>query len=477
MKVTFISHASILVEAGGVAVLSDPWWCGPCFGAQWWNYPLPYLRAVDDRPIDYIYVSHGHHDHFHPGTLATLPKTAKVLVSSALDLAPAVRELGFDVIEVDPEHPKLLGRAGLEVRIVPTHGDDTLMTLSDGREVCVNLNDALHSAPETLQTAFVKRLRSWYPRIDYVFCGYGVASHFPNCYRIPGKNAEATAGRRQAYFNRQWAKLIAGIAPRYGFPFAADVVLLQDDLFWANEATHNPERPTTVFTQQHPDRGTTVIDIAPGFQVADGQVTSMVTRQPLHGARIRSELREQVERANRVGQMNDAAVADVVRALEARLANCRDYLGTFEGDYRMALRFLNSPLCVVLQKRGKAITLNAADSESVGEVDLSYTTRWAYLRWALERPYGDELLFVGSGGIFDYASTSAAARALHRELITLIKNQPTPSRSLPAGEISLWRKIKRTAKGLLRRDERDLYDLLSWTEFDTTPALRRRLKP
>ena len=52
MKITFVGNAGILVEAGGVLVLSDPWWRGPCFGAQWWGYPLPYVEALESRKID-----------------------------------------------------------------------------------------------------------------------------------------------------------------------------------------------------------------------------------------------------------------------------------------------------------------------------------------------------------------------------------------------------------------------------------------
>ena len=39
MKISFVGHASILVEANGIGILSDPWWQGPCFGVQWWIYP------------------------------------------------------------------------------------------------------------------------------------------------------------------------------------------------------------------------------------------------------------------------------------------------------------------------------------------------------------------------------------------------------------------------------------------------------
>jgi RNA polymerase sigma factor (TIGR02999 family) len=47
LRIKFIGHASLLIEAGGVTILSDPWWSGPCFGAQWWNHPPPRADFVD----------------------------------------------------------------------------------------------------------------------------------------------------------------------------------------------------------------------------------------------------------------------------------------------------------------------------------------------------------------------------------------------------------------------------------------------
>ncbi|MGH8607320.1 MAG: MBL fold metallo-hydrolase [Gammaproteobacteria bacterium] len=97
MKIHFVGHASILVEVDGVRILSDPWWRGPCFGAQWWTYPVPDIGTVGDGRLDYIYISHGHHDHLHHGTLKTLPHDAKVLVSRDLDLADSIRELDLAI--------------------------------------------------------------------------------------------------------------------------------------------------------------------------------------------------------------------------------------------------------------------------------------------------------------------------------------------------------------------------------------------
>src|ERR1044071_5635825 len=109
MRITFIGHASILIEANGVRILSDPWWNGPCFGAQWWPYPLPYIQAAQDAQIDYVYVSHGHPDHFHPPTLK-LFQGAKVLLASGSELAVPIRDLGFEVIENDGSSETDLGR-------------------------------------------------------------------------------------------------------------------------------------------------------------------------------------------------------------------------------------------------------------------------------------------------------------------------------------------------------------------------------
>ena len=311
MKITFIGHAAILIEAAGLSILSDPWWRGPCFGSQWWNYPAPHLDPLKDRKIDYIYISHGHHDHFHPGTLGTLSKDATVLVSSQIGLAFSLRQQGFNVIEVDEDCPAQLGDTPVSCRIMRTHGDDTLMILSDGTEVCVNLNDALHSAPDDVQAHYIGKLKQLHEKIDYVFCGYGAASHFPNCYVIPGKDRNATASRRQRYFNNQWAKIIGKLSPVFGFPFAADVVFLEDDLMWVNEPTHNSQRPTAAFDTRHPASPVTVSDIAPGFTIDDGIVTAPVTRQRLMEASIKLACAQQIARANRLGSVTRTSVEEV----------------------------------------------------------------------------------------------------------------------------------------------------------------------
>ncbi len=472
MKVTFIGHASIFAETNGLTILSDPWWRGPCFGAQWWPYPLPREDLVANRRIDYVYISHGHHDHLHPGTLATLHKGAKVLVSARLDLAAGIRALGFEVIEVPDDEPVSLG-FGVTCRIIETHAGDTLMVLDDGREVLVNLNDSLHSASAAVQRQFVERLRKLHAQIDYVFCGYGIASHFPNCYVIPGKDNEATTARRQRWFNREWVDIIHRLEPRYGFPFAADVVFFEEDLFWSNEVAHNAERPTDVFRASHPHSTVTVIDIAPGFSIQDGQVLKAAVRQPVQAASLRIECAEQIARANRHAAVDDASLERLAALLESRVSECANYLRSFEADYAILIALHHSARGLLLRKRGGDLSVSLHTPQAQDDFDVVYTTRLAYLRRALTEPYGDEILFVGSGGIFAYRDRATAGTHVHRELVDLLRNRQGPIRR----RAHPLRRMASYAKQAIKRSlgtpaEPDLYDLGVWTVFAGEKTVR-----
>ena len=463
MQISFIGHASILIESNGVRILSDPWWRGPCFGAQWWTYPLPDITPLEHK-VDYIYVSHGHHDHFHPGTLKTLNPDAKVLVSRQIDIAAHIRELGFEVIEIGDDEERML-EGGLKVRIVETHGADTFLAVSDGTSVCVNLNDALHAAAEEVQDKFIALLKSCYPKIDYLFCGYGVASHFPNCYRIPGKDPIATAGRRQAYFNRRWVRIVSALKPRFAFPFAADVVFLEEDLIAFNEPTHNLERPTDVFRQAFPDAQTVVMDIAPGFQITDGNVTRAVYRKPLSLAQLRSDCADRLVRANEYGTGTDAAFDDVLKLVRDNVSLCTAYLQEYAGDYQFLVKFRNYARGISIVKRGKTITVEPQSAAETLTPDVTYVTRLQYIRWSLTSEYGHEILFVGSGGIFEYATRAKAERNVHRELMVML----VPHKTAPGsrfGNQPRWKyHVKRTIRRMLGKGAADLYDLSAWTAW------------
>ncbi len=465
MKITHIGHAAILIEAQGISILSDPWWQGPCFGAQWWLHPSAYLAPVEARAPDFIYVSHGHSDHLHHATLRRLPKSAKVLVSDALDIAGPIGDLGFDVVQVSARSPVEIA-PGVKIEITPTLGGDTYMVIDDGGEICFNFNDAVHAAPDAYQARCIDDLLSRYRAPDYLFCGYGTASHFPNCYVVPGMDAPATAIRRQGHFNRVWARIAAATGARFAFPFAADLAFFDDDLMWANEPIHNAGRPTDVFDSLYPDSKTRAIDCAPGFCIEGGKIVREILFEPVSNEALRAERVHDIAAANRFSCPDRGQMEALAALVQRNVDICADYLRELRRNYRFLLVVKGAGAAIEIGKTGDDIGVTVIDAPfDTALYDIVFTTRFSYLRRALTTQYGHEGIFVGSGGIFAYRDRATADRNLHLELWVLLQDvrEAPPSRF---GEQPKWLfDLKNGVKALLGRKPSTLYDLRSWIVY------------
>lgn len=463
MRIESIGHAAILIETKGLRILSDPWWAGPCFGSQWWIYPKACVEPVEAAPVDFIYISHGHVDHLHNGTLSRLPKTAKCLVSSTLDIAEPLERLGFEVWQLDPGERRDLGN-GVTAVIDPTCNADTLMVIQDGSATCVNLNDALHAAPESVQDKVIADLNAQYPSIDYVYCGYGIASHFPCCYSIPGKDDVACAIKRQKFFNRQWCSIVHRLVPRFAVPFAADVALLEDDLFWSNEPIHNTERPTDVFRAMYPDSAITVFDAAPGFAIEDGKVLHECLFQPVSAEKLRADYRDEIITANKATKPSDEAVEEIADLLRRNTQLCRSYLLELAQNYRFLITLKEADRGIEIRKTGTEVVVETRSCSDIrtADYDVEFVTRYSYIRRALTQRYGHEVIFVGSGGIFRYRDAARARENIHRELTMLLRLHEKSPMSRFGEQSKLLFTLKNRVKAMLGRLDTDIYDLSHW---------------
>ncbi len=85
MKITYITHACLLIEVDGKKILTDPWLEGPCWGGSLWHFPTHNYTIKKIPKPDYIFFSHGHDDHFHEETINSFPsswKKAKILAAN-----------------------------------------------------------------------------------------------------------------------------------------------------------------------------------------------------------------------------------------------------------------------------------------------------------------------------------------------------------------------------------------------------------
>ncbi|HVR39018.1 MAG TPA: MBL fold metallo-hydrolase, partial [Thermoanaerobaculia bacterium] len=88
-RITWINHATMLVQMDGVNVLTDPIWsdrCSPVSFAGPKRHRAPGIRFDDLPPLDAVLVSHNHYDHLDVATLRRLGNVPKItpLGNSAL---------------------------------------------------------------------------------------------------------------------------------------------------------------------------------------------------------------------------------------------------------------------------------------------------------------------------------------------------------------------------------------------------------
>jgi hypothetical protein len=256
------------------------------------------------------------------------------------------------------------------------------------------------------------------------------------------------------------------LKPRFGFPFAANVVFLEEDLIWANEPTHNGERPIDVFQATHSRSQTRVLDIAPGFQISDEEVSKAIYSQPFSLTQLQNEYSEEIERANKYGTVTNQVFNENMRLIRNNVQKCLDYLREYKANYRFLIRFRNHLSGISIIKDSDNIIISEDPSPLATSYNLIYITRAHYLKSSLTSEYGDEILFVGSGGIFEYADSSEIKLNLHGELTVILKPHDSPPLSRYGSNSPFMYWLKQNIKTLLGQKPdklSDLYDLEAWT--------------
>ncbi len=234
MKITYLAHACILVEVGGIRLLMDPWLVGPCWGGNIWLYPPAKTLPEDLTGIDFFYFSHAHDDHLHAESLARfdpLEKLAKTLIPNfgAAYFEKAVRANGFHNLQI-LEHDEVCEIApGVKIEmLVNDHGDhdSSILLHADGVTVMFQ-TDNLVSIEEAT------RIGNKY-QIDAVFTITSLTGIFPGFFDFSPEKmmrlAKAKVNRSLSYS----LEVVKALGAKIAIPYASDLCYL-GDLYFAND--------------------------------------------------------------------------------------------------------------------------------------------------------------------------------------------------------------------------------------------------
>ena len=273
MKVTYISHACLLIDTGKTLIGTDPWFDGPAFCDQWNVFPRPVQAAAAEAASVYL-ISHPHEDHLHEATLRRLcikPKRVFYPFYWYPETITWLRSLGLgEVVEARSGRAHAIDEK-TSVTFVGAPGQNSIIVIESDGEVLINVNDALHSEPNWLIDTYVRQIKRQWPKIDIVFCGFGGASYYPNALHAPAKNDRAMARLREQLFIHNFCRIAHELAPSVAIPFAADFVLLAPHQRWINDVRFSREDIPAYFAQHFGQQSQTAVHaMYPGDCLVNG---------------------------------------------------------------------------------------------------------------------------------------------------------------------------------------------------------------
>ncbi len=440
MKITYISHATLLIEVDNIRIITDPWVTGSSYCDQWHIFPKPLSPGLIND-ADFVLYSHGHEDHLHAESLSLINKTAKVFYPySWFDGAVEFfNSMGFyQFKEVLNEQCVQLSD---KVKVTYLSNNlDNIMVIESEDTVLVNINDALHSASAKMIAYFIEKLNKRWPKIDYVFSSYGGASYFPNTVHFQNKNDHEIAEVREEFFLDNFCKIVNGLSPKIAVPFASDFVLLDDNQRWINHTKFPRNKIPETFAKKYPTNTAQVIESYPD----DFFERKTFYRKSTYHAiaqdlvdRIDEDYKEEIKRKRAVSYLSATDLQNCFEKVKKHITQ-KQYIipAPIRKSIKFSIKIVDALRNNILTVDFRGDDVNFAISDKQPEnIDLSIELKSTTILYSIDNEWGGDAIIIGYGAEIFVHNEEVIKLEIENYCVRLLSRYPNTKEHLKRSPI------------------------------------------
>ena len=218
MFVRFLGHACTLIETKNKRIIVDPWIIGPCNVNTW--YTLRKNAATKKNiptDVDYIYISHEHHDHFHEETLKEFDRKIPIYICKfpTKRFYNEIIKLGFkNIIELSSWRPEVL-TDDLEITSIKNPDlmfEDSALLIKSKEGTIFCQTDC------KMDFTSLKKVKATKPDIGFFM--YSVANWYPDVYNYPKEKRDEIAKKRKTNKINGFVNYVNEVKPKYAVAYA-----------------------------------------------------------------------------------------------------------------------------------------------------------------------------------------------------------------------------------------------------------------
>jgi UDP-MurNAc hydroxylase len=295
MFVKFLGHACTLIETKNNRIVIDPWIVGPCNVNAW--YTLRNKAATKKNiptDIDYIYISHGHDDHFQKETLQEFNRNIPIYICKfpTDKFFNKIVKLGFkNIIQLSSWRSEKLSE-DLEITSIKNPDlmfeDSALLVKSkEGTVFC--------QTDCKMDFESVKRVNAAKPDIGFFM--YSVANWYPGVYNYTKEKKDEISKKRKHNKINAFVNYVNVIKPKYAVAYAGGPLFPQKSQLKLNDPVTGafgcPDEPKSAWNNSG-NSGTEIVTMA-----ADDEIT-------IDGTHIKNN--EPILSTNKMDVLNELSI-------------------------------------------------------------------------------------------------------------------------------------------------------------------------